>query len=188
MSGRLTAVIALVLLAASAHRASGEFWVEQTGEMVDGGSWAVPLSLLNLPGVDFIAVRVTEGDVFSDPAFTDFTLGGWSQTGISGDHLLAAAEGPPIGSPFSFSLHFAGVAPTADNAVMIDIAAFSGGTLVGSAHGAWTASHLFFTTGAFTFADGDWDGDTSNLGVPAPGAGLLGIVGLAALSFVRRRV
>jgi hypothetical protein len=155
------------------------FHVMQVGDAVVEGSWAAPVGAFSTAGpIDMIAVQIS-GDAFSDTAFSNFSVGGWSETMSNG--ALAAASGPGAGSVL-FNLHFSG---DLASPLEFDLAAFSGDTLIGSMHGTWDGVGPFIY-----FSAGDWSPTRSSLvtAVPAPGAVAPAVLGLGLIGVIRRRL
>jgi hypothetical protein len=161
--------------------ASAELYVEQTGPLIPGGSWQAPFSFFSTDlAVDQIAAQITFGDPFSDPeAIYDFSAAGWSQD--TNDGFFASASGP--GAQFMVLwLDFSGDATAP---VEFDVAAFSGATFLGSYHASYSGSGFGFVSMTL----GDWDGTPSPVrSTPAPGAALLGVIGLGMIGCVKLRL
>jgi hypothetical protein len=142
-------------------------------------SWAAPVGAFSTAGpIDMIAVQIS-GDPFSDPAFSNFSVGGWSQ--VLNNGTVAAASGPGESSML-FNLHFSGDLATP---LEFDLVAFSGDTLIGSVHGTWDGVGPFIY-----FSAGDWSPTRSSLvtAVPAPAAVALAVLGLGLIGVIRRRL
>ena len=107
------------------------FYIRQVAEAVPDGSWTLPLIVYSRDApFDLLAVRITSGDPFRDPAFRYFNVDGWGEVLNDGD--LAAASGPGTMGFMFFGLGFSG---GITEPVAFDIVAFSGDTLLGSVHG-----------------------------------------------------
>jgi hypothetical protein len=158
------------------------FYVHQSDVAYPDGSWTLPLQVSSQNPIDLLAVRITSGDPFQDPAFRLFTVDGWGE--LLNDKTLAVASGPGTPGSILFGLGFSGDigAP-----VEFDIVAFSGDTMLGSAHGVWG---LDGGLPWFQFVSGDWSPTRASLlqgAVPAPGSTVLAVLGLGLVGVMWRR-
>ena len=148
------------------------------GDPVPGESWS---QLFNETGVglfDLVAVRmVSTGDTFEPPTHSGFSNIAWSTIyeNPSGLPILATAAGPAV-SNLTWSIKFAGLS---NNPLVFDFVAFSGKTLLESAHAVWSGSKWTITAGSWT--------PTRAEVVPVPAAVLLGMLGLSVAGIKLRK-
>ncbi len=176
-------------------------WVEQYDNSTPLGSWAAPMRLnpaFLSDSIDLIAWRITppHDETFATTAFTDFEIagiggtGGWGLAGMDESQRIAVAAGTSTWDALSFMLHFNGDMPTVNGEVEIDVAVFSNGVNIANAHGDLIVNgSSAFSSPYFSFVGaGSWPvglGDLPmSMSVPAPGALLLGAMGLGLI--VRR--
>ncbi len=176
---------AAVTIAACATPAFSDLYLRQTGPIEPKGSWLLPLGFASTTtSIDMIGVQITTGAPFDTPAVHGLDAG-WSQTLNSG--MLAAAAGPGS-NMVGFVLHFSG---ELTDPVEFDVAAFSNGEFVGAYHGSWSGSGHFveLTASDWMPSAGDFGGDGGGDGnpVPAPGAGVLALLGMGCMALVTRR-
>ena len=173
---------AAVLLLGWCPSAWADFTVEQSGDVVPTGSWALPIGLLSTSSnIDLVGARITVGDPFNSPVAIDgFSVSGWTQGAISNGGYLAGASGPGAQS-LGLTLHFSG---NITDPVMFDVAGFSDGVFLGSYHGSWNGAGSF----AY-FSPGSWTPiDTQFAYAPAPDSMVLAALGLCILGVVTRRL
>jgi hypothetical protein len=173
---------ALLLLCGWCPSALADFTVEQNGDIVQTGSWALPIGLFSTSSnIDLVGARITVGDPFSSPVAMDgFSVSGWTQNAISNGGYLTSASGPGAQS-LGLSLHISG---NVTDPVMFDVAGFSEGVFLGSYHGSWDG------TGSFVyFSPGSWTPSANQFAhVPAPNSMVLAALGLCILGVVTRRL
>ncbi len=149
------------------------------GDPIDGNSWSQRLRESGIGQFDFIAVKmVSDGDTFEDPVLRDFNKAGWELIYQNDDHLptLASAAGPAVTS-MDFTIKFPG---TKTNHFEFDYVAMYGDTILLSQRAVWN--------GSWNFSDGNWSPTRAELvAVPAPGALLLGSMGISLVGWLRRR-
>ena len=151
-------------------------------EGVEGGSWEQRFQESGVGNFDLIAIRMTSaGDSFENAAFNDFSTGTWVLYQNNGgvNPTLASASGPSL-NWLQFDIKFAGVS---GNPLAFDFVAFSGNTLLETAHA------VYPTTGpyGFTITAGTWT-PTRAAVVPVPAAVLLGMLGLGAAGLKLRKL
>ena len=156
------------------------FYIQQSIEAWPGRSWTAPLLMFSRKPVDLLAVRITSGDPFSEPAFMYFSASGWSEVLNEGDLAVASGQGTRS------MLFFLGFSGSMHDPVEFDIVAYSGDMLVGSVHGSWNGVVPWIH-----FTSGQWNPGRSDLmqsAAPAPGATALAVLGLGLIGVIRRRL
>lgn len=187
MNARLSDSVVLLaaglLIFAGALPASADFSMEVISEPKGGGSWIVGLGLPSDISYDLVGTRITTGEPYGEPAFLDFKVGGWSEILNDPVRVIAAASGP-YNDNVGFTLHFSG--DFADP-VHFDVVAYSGETLLGCMHGYWPGDGP--AAAVLVISPGDWDpGGPGVFQIPAPGAVLLGAIGLGLIVVVKRKL
>lgn len=153
------------------------------GDPGGGGSWEQRFLEVSKTPVDLLGVRmVSAGDAFKSPAYFDFSDASWSLA-LDGT-AIASAWGSDLDA-LEWTLHFEG---TLDEPLVFDYYAFVDGELVSSARCSWVdgAAATFMWVIDSGGADPTGGDDDIYTPVPAPGAALLGAVGLMCLRWVRR--
>lgn len=174
--------IAVILLAGACPLAMAELL--PVGDPADGGSWEQRFLEMSETPIDLLGVRmISEGSEFKSPAYFDFSDTSWSLA-LDGT-IVASAWGDNLGT-LEWNLHFDG---SMDDPLVFDYYAFSDGELVSSARCSWVdgASAVFMWVVDPGGADPAGADDEMYSPVPAPGAALLGAVGLMCLRWFRRR-
>jgi hypothetical protein len=146
--------------------------------------------------IDLIAWQITTPQTFATEPFTDFTVvgtgttSGWALAGMDEDRTIAVAAGPDTSDILSFMLHFDGAMPMESGAIEVDVAVFSNGGMIATAHGSVVVGGGAYSSPYFDFGLGDWTpelGDLPMASAPAPGALLLGAMGLGLVGVIARR-
>jgi len=146
------------------------------GDPVGVDSWYMNVSAGGIGAYDLIAAKIaTAGDTFQSPAFANISNPGWAM--VVDSPTLASMAGPSVTS-LSWRVYF-----TKDitDPVTWDWAVFSGNTLTFTSRYAWDGSKLNYTSHS-----GFWTPTRTDV-IPAPGAILLGSIGVGLVGWLRRR-
>jgi hypothetical protein len=147
------------------------------GQPVEGNSWSLPVVGGGLPPFDLVGAKISSaGDTFESPGVRNLSEPGW--TIVYDLPTLLSVTGPPT-SDISGVLYFAN---DADKDVTLDFAHFSGENLI-------YTSRYILVNGQVVASERNsqyWIPTRAAL-IPAPGAILLGSIGVGLVSWLRRR-
>jgi len=152
------------------------------GDPIEGNSWTQRFEEKGVGLFDLVAVQmVSAGDTFESTTHNNFSVGGWSILYENDDDFPTLASASTVTNPVSsmqWDIHFAG---NKSDPLAFNFVAFNGDTLLESAYAAWTGSGWNITAGS-------WNPLRSDVvPIPAPGAILLGGIGVTLVGWLRRR-
>jgi hypothetical protein len=146
------------------------------GDPFEGGSWGQRW-VADIGTYDHFQLLMDSPYSFEMPTgIGNFSLVGWTQTYDSGQLLIA--DGPLSGPNVQFDTYFQG----SYDQLTFHFQAWNGQLLVDSADVHWTGGGWQIT--ASTWNSGRMDAPV----IPAPGAALLGAIGLGLVGWVKRRL
>ncbi len=162
--------------------------LDPIGTQFQGRSWGQGFVVSQPEPFDLVAVRMTwPGGYFESPTFHGFTVphvGGpsWQMMQEVGGPMptLAVAAGSGQTS-LAMDVAFNGLLA---DPLAFDFVAFGGQTLLESVHATWNGTAWQVTPGDWHPPRGGLEGDP----VPAPGAAVLGLIGLGLLGSIKHRV
>jgi len=180
----ITICVAVFLLSNMAVANFDDDYIDITmtfGDPVDEGSWYLPVSASGIGFFDLVAGKIASaGDTYESPAARNFSKSGWHM--VTDSLTLGSFSGPSANS-LSWRMYFAN---DNDKNVTIDWAIFSGQTRV------WTSRYTI-VNGSSSFPPSMYEPrsqywlPTRADVVPAPGAILLGGIGVGLVGWLRRR-
>ena len=169
---RILTVFALAFAMAGPASAN----ITPIGDPVEANSWFLNVSASGIGAYDLIAAKIaTAGDTFESPAFTNISNAGWAM--VVDSPTLASMAGPSVTS-LSWSVNFT---KDLSDPVTWDWAVFSGNTLTYTSRFVWDGTTLNATGNS-----GIWNPTRADV-IPAPGAILLGSLGVSLVGWLKRR-
>ena len=168
------AAVVVLLLGGSAAVAD----IVPLGDPFEGYSWGQGFEISDSTSFDLMAVQMTSEDAFESSTFQNFTDDDWATTYEVGGAApsLAVAEGPSEAS-LGTDIIFTG---DLTDALEFDFVLFSEENLTESVHLSWTGDEWTVTEGTWAPTRGELTPPVT----PAPGAALLGVIGLAGIGIV----
>ncbi|HET6430413.1 MAG TPA: hypothetical protein VM389_05820 [Phycisphaerae bacterium] len=179
-----TGILCAVLLIGAwplAARADLDLDIYPIGDPIQGNSWSHNVSVSGANTYDLLAARmVTPGATFEDPYFTNIGASGWSV--VLGTPVVASMGGPQSAGGWTFQIHFPD--DPGARSFVFDFAGFKDGSEDPYRFSRWEwngSSWKVYATNSSPY----WVPTRSEV-VPAPGAVLLGAIGLGVVGWWRR--
>jgi len=149
-------------------------------DLQPGNSWSILVNA-GLPAFDLVGAKISSaGDVYESPGARNFSKGGWSL--VIDNPTLVSIAGPATTS-LSWRLYFAN---DADKDVTLDFAVFSGENRIWTSRYTIVNGSTSFPPSIYEASSQYWLPTRADL-VPAPGAILLGSIGVGLVGWLRRR-
>lgn len=163
---RIHVVLGVLLFSVTAATAG----LVPIGDPFQGHSWGQTFQVSEGVAFDSLVVQMTSpGDYFESATFRNFSLDGWQTVYERDDQpTLAVAEGPGTDG-LNTDIMFTG---DPDNPVDFNFNTYDGSTPVESYQVGWNGY--------------DWQVTLGD--VPAPGAVVLGVIGLGLIGWAKRRI
>ncbi len=169
--------LALVFVLASPAMANITF-----SDLVEGNSWTITGYTSGIGSFDLEAARmVSMGDAFESPAVDGFRdaanvpIAGWAL--VLDNPTLVSFAGPAV-TYLKKDIHFAG---DASDPLTYDWVVFSGNTRIFEVRASWSGTSWSYNTqGQY------WQPARADV-IPAPGAILLGAIGVGLVGWLKRR-
>ena len=177
---RIALIVGAVAMCVSVASADiNDYIMVPIGEPIPGGSWSYQWANFALEW-DLIAIRMATypDDQFESPGWSDITAPGWSVL-LDGPVVISMAG--PQQNNFTAKIHFAG---NSSDPLVMDWAAFRDGQDDATKYvrTTWNGSSWKGVTNSGQY----WAPKRSEV-VPAPGAVLLGVLGLGLVGWMKRR-
>jgi len=133
------ATVALLLIAGSASAT-----LVPVGDPLDTGSWGQRFNESGVGYYDYMEVFWISGGPFEDPAFANFSVSGWAQTGENSGGTVATADGPQVTS-MDFDISFQG---SQASPLAFTFQAWRGNTWLEAANASWNGSGWSIVAGS----------------------------------------
>ena len=158
-------------------------WANLTtiGDPIEGDSWTQAFNETGVGPFDLVAVQMaSSGDLFESPTHRGLPSG-WQVIENHPIHPTLATAYGAAKTNMTWTIAFAG---PKSNPLEFDFVAFNGDTLLEKANAKWSGSGWIITSGIWTPT---LDELMNPQMIPAPGAILLGSIGIGLVGYLRRR-